>query len=130
MRAPRSTLILRWLPGLAAAAYVATVVALGSQLVRDNDWDTDVSGPLALAERLRGSGAVYIPHYGEWTTFWWLLATRWLPWHAGLWEASGYALALGAAVLLGWATARVAGRRSRSSSARSPCARSSRSHRT
>jgi hypothetical protein len=109
MRAPRSTLILRWLPGLAAAAYVATVVALGSQLVRDNDWDTDVSGPLALAERLRGSGAVYIPHYGEWTTFWWLLATRWLPWHAGLWEASGYALALGAAVLLGWGTARVAG---------------------
>ena len=45
-------------------------------------WDTDVSGPLTLAERLRGSGPVYVPHYGEWTTFWWLLATRALPWHA------------------------------------------------
>jgi hypothetical protein len=109
MRAPRPALILRWLPGLAAAAYVATVVALGSQLVRDNDWDTDVSAPFALAERLRGSGAVTIPHYGEWTTFWWLLATRWIPGHASLWEASGYALAVGAALLLGWATARVAG---------------------
>jgi hypothetical protein len=103
-------MILRWLPALAGAAYVATVVALGSQLVRDNDWDTDVSGPLALAERLRGSGPVHIPHYGEWTTFWWLLATRWLPWHTTLWEASGYTLAVVSAVVLGWATARVAGK--------------------
>ncbi len=39
-------------------------------------WDTDASGPLALAERLRGDGPVYIPHYGEWATLWWLLATR------------------------------------------------------
>ena len=101
---------LRWLPALAGAAYVATVVALGSRLVQDNDWDTDVSGPLALAERLRGSGPVHIPHYGEWTTFWWLLATRALPWHETLWEASGYALAVASAGLLVWATGRVAGR--------------------
>jgi hypothetical protein len=101
---------LRWLPALAASAYVATVVALGPQLVENNHWDTDVSGPLALAERLRGSGPVHIPHYGEWTTFWWLLATRALPWHEQLWAASGYALALTGAALLGWATARVAGR--------------------
>jgi hypothetical protein len=101
---------LRWLPALTGAAYVATVVALGSQLVRDNDWDTDVSGPFALAERLRGSGPVHIPHYGEWTTFWWLLATRALPWHATLWDASGYALAVASAALLAWTTARVAGR--------------------
>ena len=110
MRAARAALTLRWLPALAGAAYVATVAALGSSLVRDNDWDTDVSGPFALAERLRGSGAVSIPHYAEWTTFWWLLATRWLPWHAGIWEASGYTLAVATALLLAWATARVAGR--------------------
>ncbi len=101
---------LRWLPALAGSAYVATVVALGSQLVRNNDWDTDVSGPFALAERLRGSGPVHIPHYGEWTTFWWLLATRALPWHATVWEASGYTLAVASAALLAWATARVAGK--------------------
>jgi hypothetical protein len=110
MRGSRATLAIRWLPALAGAAYVATVAVLGSQLVRDNDWDTDVSAPFALAERLRGSGPVHIPHYGEWTTFWWLLATRWLPWHATLWDASGYTLAVATALLLGWATARVAGR--------------------
>jgi hypothetical protein len=101
---------LRWLPALAGAAYVATVIAVGSQLVRDNDWDTDVSGPFVLAERLRGGGPVHIPHYGEWTTFWWLLGTRRLPWHTTLWEASGYLLAVAAAALLVWTTARVAGR--------------------
>jgi hypothetical protein len=100
---------LRWLPALAGAAYVATVVALGPQLVENNHWDSDVSGPLALADRLRGSGPVYIPHYGEWTTFWWLLATRALPWHEQLWTASGYALTLVGALLLGWATWHVAG---------------------
>jgi hypothetical protein len=109
MRAARATITLRWLPAVAAAAYVATVVALGHQLVENNHWDSDVSGPLTLAERLRGSGPVYIPHYGEWTTFWWLLATRALPWHEQLWTASGYALTLLSALLLGWATWRVAG---------------------
>ena len=110
MRAARPALALRWLPVAAAAAYVVTVVVLGHELVASNNWDTDVSGPLALAERLRGSGPVSIPHYGEWTTFWWLLATRWLPGHASLWNASGYTLAVAAAIVLGLATARVAGR--------------------
>jgi hypothetical protein len=94
----------------AAAAYVATVVVLWHELVDSNNWDTDVSGPLALADQLRGVGPVSIPHYGEWTTFWWLLGTRWLPWHASLWDASGYVLAVATAVLLGFVTARVAGR--------------------
>jgi hypothetical protein len=101
---------LRWLPALAAAAYVATVAALGPALVRNNHWDTDAVGTLTLAERLRGSGPVYVAHYGEWTTFWGLLATRALPSHEQLWTASGYLLTLAGAALLGWATARVAGR--------------------
>lgn len=110
MRAARTTLILRWLPVLAAVAYIVTVAVRGTRLVDDNDWDTDVSAPFALAEQLRGSGPVHIPHYGEWTTFWWLLATRWLPWHASIWDASGYVLAVATAALLAWATTRVAGR--------------------
>jgi hypothetical protein len=100
----------RWLPALAAAAYLATVAVLGSELVRVIDWNTDISGPLALAERLRGSGPVYIPHFGAWTSYWFLLATRWIPGHAALWEAAGYVFTLVTALLLGWATARVAGR--------------------
>jgi hypothetical protein len=109
MRAARTALTLRWLPALAGAAYVATVAALGPRLVENNHWDSDVSGVLALADRLRGSGPVYVPHYGEWTTFWWLLATRALPWHEDLWTLSGYALTLLGALLLGWTTWRVAG---------------------
>jgi hypothetical protein len=106
----RLLVVVRWLPALAAAAYLATVAVLGPALVRDVAWNTDVSGPLALAERLRGSGPVSIPHYGEWTTLWWLLATRTLPWHVQLWEATGYVFAVTAAAMLAWATARVAGR--------------------
>jgi hypothetical protein len=101
---------LRWLPALAGAAYVVTVVALGPQLVEDNHWDTDVSGTLTLAERLRGEGPVHVAHYGQWTTLWGLLATRGLPWHEHIWTASGFGFTLAAAALLGWTTARVAGR--------------------
>jgi hypothetical protein len=104
------TSALRWLPGLVGAAYVATVSAVGPELVPALHWNTDISGPLALAERLRGDGPVYIPHFGTWTTYWFLLATRGLPGHVGLWEGLGYAFAVAAAALLGWATARVAGR--------------------
>ena len=50
-----------------------------------------------------------IPHFGVWTSLWWLLATRGVPGHAELWETTGYAFALGGVALLGWATARVSG---------------------
>src|SRR5204863_3411770 len=101
---------LRWLPAVVGVAYVVTVAAVGPDLVHDLNWNTDISGPLALAERLRGDGAVSIPHFGTWTTYWFLLATRSLPGHQDLWEALGYAFTVMAALLLGWATARVAGR--------------------
>jgi hypothetical protein len=110
MRAARAALILRWLPAVAGAAYVATVVALWHELVENNNWDTDAVAKLVIAERLRGTGSVDIAHYGEWTTLWWLLATRWLPWHRDLWAASGYAFTLLTAAVLCWATWRVAGR--------------------
>jgi len=101
---------LRWLPAVVGVAYVATVAVVGPGLVHDLGWNTDISAPLVLAERLRGSGAVSIPHFGTWTTYWFLLATRGLPHHEDLWEALGYAFTVSAALLLGWATARVAGR--------------------
>jgi hypothetical protein len=110
MRATRATLILRWLPALAGAAYVATVLALWHELVTNNNWDTDAVAKLVVADRLRGSGPVEISHYGEWTTFGWMLATRWIPWHHDLWAATGYAFTLLAAAVLCWATWRVAGR--------------------
>ena len=102
--------LLRWLPALATVGYLATVAILGSQIVHDVGWDTDASGVFALAERLRGSGPVYVSHQGGWTPLLWMLATRGLPAHAELWKATGYLFAIIGALLLGWATKRVAGR--------------------
>ena len=79
LRAPRETMKLRWLPALAASCVRRDGGGAGPALVQNNHWDTDASGTLTLAERLRGSGPVYVAHYGEWTTFWGLLGTRALP---------------------------------------------------
>jgi hypothetical protein len=106
----RLYVVLRWLPAIAAGAYLTTVAALGSRIVDDVNWDTDASGIFALSDRLRGSGPVYLAHAGDWTALWWMLATRGLPWHAELWEATGYLFTIIAAALLGWATSRIAGR--------------------
>jgi hypothetical protein len=109
VRATRPTLILRWAGALAGAAYVAYVVARWHDLVTNNNWDTDAVAKMVVAERLRGSGPVFISHYGEWTTFAWMLATRWLSWHHDLWGVSGYAWMLAGAGVLAWVTWRVAG---------------------
>jgi len=101
MRTARPALTLRWLPALAGAAYVATVLALWHRLVTNNDWDSDVVSKLVVAERLRGSGPIHISHYGEWTSLWWLLVTRWLPGHRDIWTASGYGWTLVGALVLG-----------------------------
>jgi len=105
----RLTDALRWLPALTAGAYLATVLVLLPRLIHGLYWHTDAAAPLVLAETLRGSGDVIIPHFGVWTSLWWLLATRHLPGHDELWETTGYAFALAGVGLLGWATARVAG---------------------
>jgi hypothetical protein len=109
VRISRPALILRWAAALAGAAYVAYVLVRWHELVTNNNWDTDAVAKMVVAERLRGSGPVFIPHYGEWTTLWWMLATRWLSWHHDLWAVSGYAWILAGAAVLAWATWRVAG---------------------
>jgi hypothetical protein len=97
----------RWLPGLTAAAYLVTAAVMGTRIAGELGWDTDVSGPLVLAEKLRGDGTVYLPHISAWTTLWYALATRNLPGHVQLWQATGYVFAVAGAALVGWATARV-----------------------
>jgi hypothetical protein len=87
-----------------------TVAVMAPGLIHDLFWDTDVASRFVLAEHLRGHGTVFIPHFGQWTLLWWLLATRDLPGHVQLWEATGYPFALAGAGLLGWATARVTNR--------------------
>jgi hypothetical protein len=100
----------QWLPALTAAAYLATAAVMGSRIAARIGWDTDVSAPLVLAEKLRGRGTVYLPHISAWTSLWYELATRHLPGHRGLWAATGYIFAVAGAALLGWATGRIATR--------------------
>ena len=73
-------------------------------------WNSDAASAFVLAELGHGHSTVQIPRYGFWTSLWWLLATRTLPGHVQLWEVTGYAFALATAVIVGWATWRVAGR--------------------
>jgi len=109
VRAPRPALIVRWVGAVAGGAYFVYVVARWHDLITNDNWDTDAVAKMVVAERLRGSGPVFISHYGEWTTLWWMLATRWLSWHHDLWAVSGYVWILAGAGVLAWATWRVAG---------------------
>ena len=104
------TRAIEWLPAVAAAAYVMLVVAKFPALVRALYWDSDAAGAFVLGELVSGDGGVEIPRFGFWTSLWWLAATRDLPGHEELWQATGYVFALATVVLVGWATARVAGR--------------------
>ena len=93
-----------------AAAYVLVVILKFPALVRALYWNGDGAGAFVLAELIPGDGTIEIPRFGFWTSLWWLVATRGLPRHEHLWEATAYAFALATAVIVGWATARVAGR--------------------
>jgi hypothetical protein len=99
-----------WLPAAAAVAYVVLVAVRFPALVRALYWDSDAAGAFVLAERFSGHSTVHIPRFGFWTSLWWLLATRDLPGHEHLWEATGYVFAIATVALVGYATWRVAGR--------------------
>jgi len=90
--------------------YVVLVVVKFPAIVRALYWNSDAAGAFVLAELIPGHGTIEIPRFGWWTSLWWLLATRHLPGHEHLWEITAYPFALATAVIVGWATARVAGR--------------------
>ena len=49
----------------------------------------------------------YLPWY---TTLWFELATRWVPFHRQLWEVGPWLVSIGGIVLVAWSTAKAAGR--------------------
>jgi hypothetical protein len=102
--------IVEWLPAATAVAYVAVVAGRFPTLVRGVYWDSDAAGALVLGQLAHAHAGVEIPRFGWWSSLWWLLATRWVPGHAHLWEATGYVFAIATVALVGWATWRVAGR--------------------
>ena len=102
--------IVEWLPAATAVAYVVLVADRFPTLVRALYWDSDAAGALVLGQLAHAHQGVEIPRFGWWSSFWWLAATRWVPGHAHLWEATGYVFAIATVLLVGWATWRVAGR--------------------
>jgi len=100
---------LEWLPAVAAVAYLVVVVTRTPAIIRALYWSSDAAGRFVLAELAPGHGRVELPRYGAWTSFWWLLATRGLPGHEYVWEATPYVFALATAAIVGWATGRVFG---------------------
>jgi hypothetical protein len=66
------------------------------------------SGP--VIGELFGHGRVTLGHMAWYSTLLFELATRWLPAHLKIWEVAPGFLWLAAAALIGWATARLAGR--------------------
>jgi hypothetical protein len=102
--------IIEWLPAVTAVAYVAVVAGRFPTLIRALYWDSDAAGALVLGQLGHAHAGVEIPRFGWWSSLWYLLATRWIPGHAHVWEATGYAFAMATVVLVGWATWKVAGR--------------------
>jgi hypothetical protein len=100
---------IEWLPLIAGAAYVLLVLVRFPTLVRALYWDSDAAGAFVLGQLGHAHSGVEIPRFGWWSSLWWLLATRHLPGHEYLWEATGYVFALATAALVGWATSRIAG---------------------
>ena len=100
---------IEWLPAVTAAGYIALVLFKFRDLVRNLYWNSDAAGAVVLGALAHAHAAVEIPRFGWWTSLWWLFATRGLPGHVQLWEATGYAFALATVVLVGAATSRVAG---------------------
>jgi hypothetical protein len=57
-----------------------------------------------------GDGTVVLERFGWFTSLWFALLTRPLPFHRQVWEIAPYLFALGSVALLAWASWRLAGR--------------------
>ena len=96
-----------------AAAYLITLATQFSSLLASSYLNADAASAPVIGELFgaRDSDAtVILGHLGWYSTLLFELATKWLPLHRQIWEAAPYAMALGAATLIGWGAWRVAGR--------------------
>ncbi|HTR89330.1 MAG TPA: hypothetical protein VMG62_04370 [Solirubrobacteraceae bacterium] len=100
---------LLWLPVALAAAYVVIMAFQYGQLSAAINLSGDSASALMLGQ-LFDHGRVTLGNMAWYSVLLFELWTRWLPAHRQIWEATPWALVLGAAGLIGWATGRLAGR--------------------
>ncbi len=110
----RSILVgLQSLPAVAAVAY-GILLALGLERALAAVYsNSDAASPSVIAQCLGtrdcGGGQATLGHIGYYTTLWFDLLTRSLPFHRIVWQFGPYALSLAAALILGWTVYRLAG---------------------
>jgi hypothetical protein len=105
----RATALLAWSPVLVGAIYVVGLAVTFPRLIERVYWDSDIATGTLIGETADG-GALILAHYGSFTSLWFLLATKSLPFHRQLWEIAPLMFALASASLLAWVSLRLAGR--------------------
>lgn len=100
-------------PLIVAAAYLVTLATQFSRLIASTYLNADVASAPVIGQMFGGDPAhrqVILGHLGWFSTLLFELGTRWMPLHREIWEGAPYAMALGAAALVGWGAWCVAGR--------------------
>ena len=100
---------LLWLPAALAAAYVVIMASQYGQLTAAINLSGDSASALMIGQ-LFDHGRVTLGNMAWYSVLLFELATRWLPAHRQIWEATPWAMVLASAGLIGWATGRLAGR--------------------
>ncbi len=98
-----------WLPVALAGVYVVITASQYGQLASAINISGDSASALMIGQ-LFDHGRVTLGNMAWYSVLLFELATRWLPAHRQIWEAAPWAMVLGAAGLIGWATGRLAGR--------------------
>src|SRR5580693_5172387 len=98
-----------WLPVALAVAYVLIMIPQYGQLAAAINISGDSASALMIGQ-LFGHGSVTLGNMAWYSVLLFEVATRWLPAHRQIWEGAPWAMMLGAAGLIGWATGRLANR--------------------
>ena len=102
-----------WLPLPLGFAYLLVIATKFNELVSVTYLNADAASAPVIGELYGGSPAhrqVFLGQMAWFSTLIFELATRWLPLHRQLWEATPYAMALASVALMSWGAWRVAGR--------------------
>ena len=88
--------------------YLVVLATTFTRLIERVYWDSDAATAGLVGEGA-GDGAVVLFRYGWFTSLWFELLTRSLPFHRQVWEVAPYVFALASVALLAWASWRLAG---------------------
>jgi hypothetical protein len=103
----------RWAALPLGALYLILLAVQFGSVIRSEYLNADVASALVIAQdfgRVPAHGTVLLADVGWYWSLILELATKWLPAHRQVWEATPYVLALVAAGLVGWSVLQVAGR--------------------